>query len=181
MSEHIPHVDEILEKAKGKLAEKAPGYTIRRARQEDVERAMFINYAALPENYPRRFFEELFEDWGEAFYVAESPKGELVGYVMSRVEWKPGFFKKILTRSGHIVSIAVLEGYRRMGFGYALMAHAMHSLYHSYRTGETYLEVRVSNVPAVTLYESLGYRKVKVEKHYYLDGEDAYVMARPLP
>ena len=40
--------------------------------------------------------------------------------------------------------------------------------------------VRVSNTPAISLYEKLGFLKVSVSKRYYLDGEDAYIMARRL-
>ncbi|MEM4138682.1 MAG: GNAT family N-acetyltransferase, partial [Sulfolobaceae archaeon] len=45
---------------------------------------------------------------------------------------------------------------------------------------EVFLEVRVSNVPAISLYKKLGFREVKVLRYYYADGEDAYLMAREL-
>ncbi|WP_245526386.1 ribosomal protein S18-alanine N-acetyltransferase [Desulfurococcus mucosus] len=164
-----------------RLRNEAPGYSIRNATSSDIDRVIEINMVALPEHYPRGFFEELYEDYGKAFYVAEAPSGEVVGYIMTRVEWKPGFFHRFLARSGHVVSIAVLSEHRGKSLGYALMAHAMRSMYYEYKCNETYLEVRVSNTPAISLYEKLGYSKVKVEKGYYLDGEDAYVMARELP
>ena len=99
---------------------------------------------------------------------------------MNRIETKPGFFKHWLVRSGHVVSIAVLSEHRGRGLGYVLMAYAMKTMYEEYKCSETYLEVRVSNKPAISLYEKLGYRVVKTERNYYLDGEDAYVMARRL-
>ncbi|MEM1618098.1 MAG: ribosomal protein S18-alanine N-acetyltransferase [Desulfurococcaceae archaeon] len=176
-----PSVESIFEEARRRLSTKAPGYRVRCATSNDIDKVIEINMLSLPEHYPRSFFVELLENWGEAFYVAESPEEEVVGYVMCRVEMKPGFFKKFLVKSGHIVSIAVLEKHRQKGLGYALMAHAMKNLYDKYKCGETYLEVRVSNVPAIKLYEKLGYRVMKIEKGYYLDGEDAYVMARRLP
>jgi len=49
-----------------------------------------------------------------------------------------------------------------------------------YDTTEVYLEVRVSNTPAISLYEKLGFRVVGRIPRYYSDGEDAYIMARPL-
>ncbi|MET1160216.1 MAG: ribosomal protein S18-alanine N-acetyltransferase [Thermoprotei archaeon] len=176
-----PHVNEIYAEALKRLREKAPGYKIRLAEERDLERVREINLVSLPENYPYYFFYDLWKNHGKAFYVAESPNEEIVGYIMCRVEHKPGFFKKFLVKSGHVVSIAVLKEHRGKGLGYALMAHAMKSLYEEYGCSETYLEVRVSNKPAISLYEKLGYKIVKVEAHYYLDGEDAYVMARPLP
>ncbi|RLG84484.1 MAG: ribosomal-protein-alanine N-acetyltransferase [Thermoprotei archaeon] len=181
MSNTSIHVETIYSNALEILKTKAPGFIIRNARQDDIERVVYINRKCLPENYPVYFFEDLLKHYGKAFYVAQSPEGEVVGYVMTRVEWKPGFFKKFLARSLHIVSIAVLPLYRRRGLGYALMAHAMKSGYEEYKCSETYLEVRVSNTPAISLYEKLGYRVMKIAHSYYLDGEDAYIMARPLP
>jgi ribosomal-protein-alanine N-acetyltransferase len=176
-----PSIYEIYEEALKRLKERAPGYAVRNAAMSDLDRVIYINEVSLPEHYPRSFYEELLEEWGEAFYVAVSPSGEVVGYVMNRVELKPGFFKHWIVKSGHVVSIAVLEQHRGRSLGYALMAHALKALHEKYGCSETYLEVRVSNKRAISLYEKLGYRVVKVERAYYLDGEDAYVMARKLP
>jgi len=174
-------VQVIFEEASRRLASRAPGFRVRQATINDIDAVIDINLNELPEHYPRGFFEELLEKYNKAFYVAENPGGCVVGYVMTRIEIKPGFFKHFLVRSGHVVSIAVKRDYRRLGLGYALMAYAMRSMYEDYKCSETYLEVRVSNKPAISLYEKLGYKIVKIEKQYYLDGEDAYVMARKLP
>jgi len=174
-------VYEIFNEALKKLSTRALGYRVRNATLNDIDSVIDINMSELPEHYPRSFFVELLEKWSRAFYVAESSSGIVVGYIMTRVEYKPGFFKHFLVKSGHVVSIAVRRDHRRLGLGYALMAHAMKSMYEDYKCNETYLEVRVSNKPAISLYEKLGYKVVKVEKSYYLDGEDAYVMARKLP
>ncbi|MGI0084550.1 MAG: GNAT family N-acetyltransferase [Nitrososphaerales archaeon] len=45
---------------------------------------------------------------------------------------------------------------------------------------EVYLEVRVSNEPAISLYLKLGMRTVATHRGYYRDGEAAYLMSRPL-
>ncbi|MEM0356095.1 MAG: ribosomal protein S18-alanine N-acetyltransferase [Desulfurococcaceae archaeon] len=176
-----PGVDELFNEAIRRMETKARGFEIRLAREEDLFSVRDLNYTCLPENYPFEFFYELWKNHGKSFYVSQSPDNKIVGYVMCRVEIKPGFYKKLLVKSGHIVSLAVLHDYRRIGLGYALMAYAMKSLYNEYGCEETYLEVRVSNTPAINLYEKLGYEKIRVIKNYYLDGEDAYLMARPLP
>ncbi len=43
---------------------------------------------------------------------------------------------------------------------------------------ELFLEVRLSNKPAIALYESFGMTRVSVRKGYYSDGEDALVFKR---
>jgi ribosomal-protein-alanine N-acetyltransferase len=50
----------------------------------------------------------------------------------------------------------------------------------AYEVTECYLEVRVGNEPAIKLYERLGFTKTKRNYGYYLDGEDAWVMALPI-
>ena len=80
----------------------------------------------------------------------------------------------------HIVSIAVIEEYRRRGIGSELIIQAMARGRRVYDCDEGYLEVRVSNEPAIALYSKLNFSKVKRNYGYYLDGEDAWVMAANL-
>jgi len=164
-----------------KCVEIPPNIIIRNINNpNELLQVMYINRLCLPENYTFSFFETLYRDAPKAFFVAEC-NGKIVGYVMCRVERT---FSKIdrfkLKKVGHIVSIAVLPEYRRMHIGTSLMKCAMDALKHEYDCYEVYLEVRVSNEPAITMYEKLGFQKVEVQTHYYMDGEDAYVMARKL-
>jgi ribosomal-protein-alanine N-acetyltransferase len=157
----------------------SPGYRIRGAMMSDLDRVIEINLRSLPEHYPRYFWEQHLIEWGRIFLVAEVG-GEVVGYMMNRIEEDEGFFKGDFVRRGHVVSIAVLEGYRRRGIGRALMIEGMSRMKNLYNAQEVVLEVRVSNEPAINLYRSLGFKVVRILKGYYLDGEDAYLMASPL-
>ena len=58
------------------------------------------------------------------------------------------------------------------------MIYAMKALKKHYGVQEYYLEVRVSNSPAISLYRRLGYFIAQIIKGYYHDGEDAYLMCR---
>lgn len=154
-------------------------YTIRRAERDDIPRVIYINMKCLPENYPDFFFYYHLDNWNDAFFVAEV-SNVVVGYIMNRIERGIGFFKKILLKKGHVVSIAVLEEYRKRGIGEALMIAGMNAMKNIYDSREAYLEVRVSNYPAIRLYEKLGFKIIKVIEGYYNDGENAYLMAREL-
>lgn len=157
-------------------------YIIRNVRLDDIDQIIKINRLSLPENYPYYFFVEHAKEYTNAFYVAEAEKGKIVGYVMPRIELGFSNFRAIPTfvKKGHIVSIAVLEEYRRKGIGTELLKASMKSMKEYYGAEEVYLEVRVSNYPAISLYEKLGFKKIKVLRGYYADGEDAYLMATPL-
>ena len=77
-------------------------------------------------------------------------------------------------------NIAVMEKYRRKGIGNELITQAMSRGRKLYDCNEGYLEVRVSNESAIGLYSKLEFSKVKRNYGYYLDGEDAWVMAASL-
>lgn len=147
--------------------------------EEELKKVIAINEVTLPEHYPYFFWYEHYELWRDIFLVAVV-EGRIVGYNMCRIEVGIGHIKRGIVKQGHIVSIAVLPEYRRRGIATALMVSAMDSMKNRYGAAEAYLEVRVSNEPAIRLYEKLGFKKVRILKRYYLDGEDAYLMAREL-
>ena len=155
-------------------------FTLRRFKSSDLERVMYINRVCLPENYTEFFFMDLYQRFPETFIVAEED-GEVVGYVMCRIETGVPNFKLLgITRKGHVISIAVLPKHQREGIGYELMQESMRSMV-NYKAKECYLEVRESNVPAVNLYKKMGFEITRTIRGYYADGENAYVMARNLP
>ncbi len=153
--------------------------SLRRFTTMDLEKVMEINKTCLPENYNTYFFLEIFKNCPEAFVLAEA-KSIIIGYVMCRLESGFSDFSRIKpVRKGHVVSIAINPNYRRTGIARALMLSAMSSLT-SYGSSEAFCEVRVSNEPALALYKKLGFTIRKRISRYYYDGEDSFVMARPL-
>lgn len=148
-------------------------FTLRRFREEDLEQVMHINRTCLPENYSAYFFIELYMNYPEAFLVAEVGE-RVVGYIMCRIE--TGFSGFGLIKRGHVISIAVLPEYRRMGIGEALLREALRAMVEHYGVKECYLEVRVSNTPAINLYKKIGFEVDRIIRGYYADGENAYLM-----
>jgi len=136
---------------------------------------MHINRVCLPENYAQFFFMDLYERFPATFIVAEE-NGEIVGYIMCRIETGlPDFGLLGIAKRGHVISIAVLPEQQHKGVGTALMKEAMANM-KGYKAKECFLEVRVSNEPAVNLYKKLGLKTSKVANNYYADGENAYIM-----
>lgn len=142
----------------------------------DLQSVIRINRICLPENYADFFFIDLYERFPEAFIVAEE-NGEVVGYIMCRIELGlSNFGFSGLIKKGHIVSVAVLPQYRRKGIGQALIKKAMEGM-QTYNAKQCFLEVRVTNTPAINLYKKLGFEITRTINGYYSDGEDAYVMS----
>jgi len=79
----------------------------------------------------------------------------------------------------HVLKVATLTAYRRQGLGRRLMEIAEE---HARQVeGETLtLEVRTTNLPAIGLYQSLGYEPAGVRPGYYADLSDALVMTKSI-
>ncbi len=155
-------------------------YEIRRCDREDISAVIDINMKTLPEHYSEYFYYEILAEFPETFLVAELG-GELVGYIMCRVEYGFSHLKRLgLARKGHVVSVAVKEEHRRKGVGSRIMLASEEEMVKKSAT-ESYLEVRVSNVEATGLYEKLGYEVTGRLEAYYRDGEGALVMAKKIP
>jgi ribosomal-protein-alanine N-acetyltransferase len=141
----------------------------------DLASVTQINQTCLPENYTDIFFVDLFRRHPETFVVAEED-GKITGYIMCRVE--VGFSSiglSGLVKKGHVVSVAVLPEHRRKGIGEALVAQAMAGM-RKYNAKQCFLEVRVTNQEAISLYKKLGFEVTRTIHGYYADGEDAFVM-----
>jgi ribosomal-protein-alanine N-acetyltransferase len=84
--------------------------------------------------------------------------------------------------TAHILNLCVRPVSQRRGLGRRLLTHLL-ELARRHRAETACLEVRVSNLPARSLYQSMGFNAIGVEKDYYRLArgcEDALVMARPL-
>ncbi len=65
---------------------------------------------------------------------------------------------------GEILSVATKETARRRGIARALLSYV---LSHSAEITAFFLEVRSRNLPAISLYKSLGFAEIAVRKRYY--------------
>jgi ribosomal-protein-alanine N-acetyltransferase len=151
-------------------------FSVRLFEPDDIKHVVSINQRCLPENYPDQFFMGLHYHAPNAFFVAEFD-GQIIGYIMCRIERGISGFGKRPVKKGHIVSVAVLDSLRNKGIGTALITSGMEGMA-SYGATEFFLEVRKTNEEAIAVYEKLGYSVRRVLRGYYRDGEDAYLMIK---
>lgn len=117
--------------------------------------------------------------WPQLLHVAENHKGQIVGYVLAKMEED---LKDGEVPHGHITSLAVLRTHRKCGIATKLMRQAHERMQESFGAAYVTLHVRYTNMAAYHLYsKTLGYQINEVEKGYYADGEDAYAMKRVFP
>ncbi len=104
---------------------------------------------------------------GTRFFVAEENK-KVLGYV--------GI--SCILDEGYITNVAVFPEHRRRGVGKALLERVFS---HAGDTGLSFvsLEVRESNIPAISLYESLGFKREGKRKRFYrAPEEDALILTK---
>jgi ribosomal-protein-alanine acetyltransferase len=81
------------------------------------------------------------------------------------------------SRSARVYSLAVWPAARGMGIGGRMMARAEREA-RMRGCNRMRLEVRMDNIPAIRLYEGLGFRDTNVLPGYYEDGAHAFVMRK---
>lgn len=107
---------------------------------------------------------------GGRFYVLGAfEKEELIGFVSFSVAIDTCDIETVLVKSD----------YRRRGVARTLIENA-EKIIKNLGVKKVFLEVRETNMPAITLYGGLGFDKISIRKDYYLDGENAIVMAKEL-
>lgn len=97
---------------------------------------------------------------GTYYAVAES-EGKIVGY--------GGLYP-----NGDITNIAVMSDYRGSGIGGMILDELIE---YAKKRGidKLFLEVGVSNKPALRLYKRKGFKKIDLRKRYYENGDDAEI------
>lgn len=105
---------------------------------------------------------------GGANFKAIDPEGELVGFVAGSPNWG--------THTDWIVTLGVHPDHQRQGLGTRLLTTCEERMTQPLLA----LTVRVSNTPAIRLYEAVGYTRAYLEPGYYNDGEDGIVMQKEI-
>ena len=119
--------------------------------------------------WSRRMLAEELENQCAAFLVALEPETDkVIGYA--------GLL--VMADEGYITNVAVFPEYRRRG-----VAEQIIQVFCDFAQGNRLafltLEVRPSNAPAISLYNSFGFEEVGRRKNYYdLPREDALILTR---
>ena len=151
---------------------------IRESKPSDLDRILEIERKSFRNPWSIGLFKFFSKRYPHGFLVAEV-NGKVVGYVITALETKLDFKRLSIVKHGHILNLAVDEGYRKRGVASALLRHILRSLQES-EASKVYLEVRVSNLAAIKLYSKFNFKVEKVLRTYYPDEEDAYLMSKTL-
>ena len=138
---------------------------IRRMTKDDLEKVVGIENETFSEPWTLDSFAHSLECDNDIYLVAEED-GEIAGYC--------GLWGVI--DEGQITNVAVAREFRRKGVGRQLLTRLIEEA-KAHKYSVFTLEVRVSNKPAIALYEQLGFVKEGIRRDYYRKPrEDAVIM-----
>lgn len=106
-------------------------------------------------------------------YEDNSEKATIIGYSISRYH----------DQGYHLLNICITKPMQGKGYGKQFLRSILGFLEHDHNANYVVLEVRVNNIPALKLYEEMGFTHVSVKKDYYKDSngmEDAVVLKKYL-
>ncbi|POS79659.1 N-acetyltransferase 5 [Diaporthe helianthi] len=160
----------------------------RRFRPDDVNKFSKCNLDPFTETYELGFYLQYHAKWPALFQVAEDQDGNIIGYLMGKLESSPAYYQgseNYLPWHAHITALTVAPEARRLGIG-KLLSEQLEAVADDNNAWFVDLFVRASNHKAIAFYKSMGYSVYRVVKDYYgdnaedptLDSEDAYDMRK---
>jgi [ribosomal protein S18]-alanine N-acetyltransferase len=128
-----------------------------------------IEQVSFPCPWSETSFLAEFKKYPPSLYVARENKNKLLlGYICF---WS-------VADEIHLLNLAVRPNQRHQGVGRRLMQFLLEQARIN-KAQAVFLEVRPSNLPALDLYSSLGFKVLYRRPGYYgPDGEDALIMCR---
>lgn len=106
----------------------------------------------------------------DTFYgIVAEDGGEVVGYGGITLAFD----------TADIANVAVTEAFRKSGVGGAVLSELL-AIAKNKGAKKIFLEVRVSNSPAMSMYLKHGFKGVYARTRYYSNGEDCIVMTKEL-
>jgi|CXWL01.1.fsa_nt_gi ribosomal-protein-alanine N-acetyltransferase len=147
-------------------------YTIRPLTLDHLPEVLRLNIRCFRngDNYTKHTFEYLLNEPKTISYRMVTPADEMVGFAFVMVNEN---------NAAHLTTIGVAPEHRNRGIAGKLLRHIDSSL-RSREIGTLMLEVRVGNTMAQELYRRHGYTIVQRIGRYYNNGEDCFLMMKPI-
>ena len=136
-----------------------------KATSDDVADIKKIEDECFSVPWSEKSIEESLKNPCSHFYIAKV-NNEAAGYIGVQ----------IFSGEGYVTNVATLPEYRKQGIARVLMERALEN-----EMDFLTLEVRKSNLPAISLYRKLGFEEVGIRPKFYREpNEDAVLMTRYL-
>lgn len=133
-------------------------FSVRPLEKGDLSAAAALEKDCFSAPWSEKTLEAELQNPLNRFFAAVSEDGELLGYAGIQ----------IVAGEGSVFNVAVKKEARRQGIGGELV-HELLAAAKEQKTETVYLEVRASNLAAISLYEKAGFVFCGLRKNYYTD------------
>ena len=147
-----------------------PNYVFGHMQEADLATVMQIEPTVYSHPWTRGNFNDSLKSRHQAWVLTQS--AEIVGYALMMM----------VLDEAHLLNISVAKPHQKQGLGRMLLTH-MTDLARELNALNMFLEVRASNVAAITLYDDIGFVEMSVRRGYYPTAkgrEDAVLMGLAL-
>lgn len=141
--------------------------TIRPMEEKDLDEVCRMEEEAFSMPWHRESFLEMIQNENALYLVAQNGENEIMGSC--------GVLN--IVGDGSVTNVVVDAKYRKLGVGSLLMEALLRLGTEELGIEAFTLEVRVSNLSAIRLYEKMGFENVGIRKNFYeKPTEDAIIM-----
>ena len=150
------------------------GWRIATINETDLETILSIEQLSFQWPWGRVSFEDELSSQNAISYAVRSAQADKESQIVAYA-----FLRRVADEL-HILKIAVAPALRGLGIATWFLSRCL-TMGAQQGANSVYLEVRPSNIPAVELYEKLGFREIGRRFNYYPDSnEDAVVMMKDI-
>lgn len=145
-------------------------YEFRPMRMIDIDTIMQIEPQIYPYPWTRGNFVDSLNSGYSAWVLLD--KAQIFGYALTMM----------VLDEAHLLNLSIAKNYQKQGLGRYLL-EKMVGIAKSNQMANMFLEVRVSNISAIALYENMGFNEMAIRRGYYpaANGrEDAILMGLAL-
>lgn len=145
-------------------------YEFRPMRMIDIDAIMQIEPQIYPYPWTRGNFVDSLNSGYSAWVLLD--KAQIFGYALTMM----------VLDEAHLLNLSIAKDYQKQGLGRYLL-EKMVGIAKSNQMANMFLEVRVSNISAIALYENMGFNEMAIRRGYYpaANGrEDAILMGLAL-
>jgi ribosomal-protein-alanine N-acetyltransferase len=150
-----------------------PRYQLRSMQTADLDAIMAIEPHIYYHPWTRGNFSDSLNSGYSAWVLTDSTAAQkIIGYALMMM----------VLDEAHLLNLSIAKAYQKQGLGRLLLEHML-AIANKHQAAHMFLEVRSSNIAAISLYENLGFNEMSIRRGYYpaaAGREDAVLMGLAL-
>jgi ribosomal-protein-alanine N-acetyltransferase len=140
-------------------AQLKPNLTLRPMQTDDLDAIMRIEPTIYTHPWTRGNFSDSLNSGYSAWVLEEQVLEEnqtMMGYSLMMM----------VMDEAHLLNLSITKGHQKRGLGRYLLEHML-KIAKNHKAVNMFLEVRPSNISAISLYENMGFCEISVRRGYY--------------